>query len=146
MTPSVRHEITVTDDEDDGSWKGHRQREPRVIKTGSFLVRQLKASLAQLLRFRPTGNVLPPIGQRCLILRGKAGYDEGQVGVVSDSTAAMVWVTFRDPLGKHTSIKLKRPSSLMMLDPTIIISQEPNGTLWIHSTCMAKEGNDGDKY
>jgi hypothetical protein len=64
-------------------------------------------------------------------MKGKPGKDEGQVGIVSDTTAAMVWVTYvQDATGKQTSC-LKRPSSLVMLDPGVVASQDRNGTVWI---------------
>jgi hypothetical protein len=131
MTPFVHSEVVVTDVEDDDSYERPRCTGPVVPRTGQLLIRHLRSTLAQFVRLRPNGNVRPKIGQTCLIMRGKAGVDEGQVGIISDTTAAMVWVTFlSDQRGKQSS-KLKRPSSLMMLDPSLMVVQERDGTQWI---------------
>ena len=131
MTPFIQSEVVVTDAEDDDSYERPRSVRPIVPRTGQLLIRHLRNTLAQFVRLHPSGNVRPKIGQTCLIMRGKAGVDEGQVGIVSDTTASMVWVTFlSDHQGKQSS-KLKRPSSLIMLDSRSIVSQDRDGTRWI---------------
>lgn len=53
------------------------------------------------------------------------------MGIVSDTTAAMVRVAYvQDRHGRQVS-KLKRPSSCIMLDPSVTVSQDANGTVWI---------------
>lgn len=131
MTPFIQNDVVVTDSEDDGSCELPRYIGPLIPRTGQLLIRHLRSTLARFIRFRPSGDIRPSIGQTCLIMRGKAGVDEGQVGIISDTTAAMVWVTFlSDQHGKQSS-KLKRPSSLIMLDPSLIVVQDPDGTRWI---------------
>jgi hypothetical protein len=131
MTPFIQNEVVVTDAEDDDSYERPRSVRPIVPRTGQLLIRHLRDTLAQFVRLRPSGNVRPKIGQTCLIMKGKAGVDEGQVGIVSDTTASMVWVTFlSDQHGKQRS-KLKRPSSLIMLDSKLIVVQDRDGTRWI---------------
>jgi hypothetical protein len=129
MTPFAHPENVVSDSEDeDTTWK---TRKALIPQTGTLLIRHLGHALRKLTRFRPIGNAVPQLGQACLIVKGKAGKDEGQVGIVSDTTTAMVWVTYvQEKTGRRIAC-LKRPSSLVMLDPGVVAKQDKNGTLWI---------------
>jgi hypothetical protein len=84
-----------------------------------------------LFRARPRGNKQPEVGQFCLIIKGEIGNDEGQMGIISEQTAVMVRVTYMCKKKEGIATKLKRPSSLVMLDPSVTVVQEKDGTLWI---------------
>jgi hypothetical protein len=131
MSPSLHQEIWVSDVESIDSDNTPRQSRGLIPQTGTLLVRHLKHLSDRLVKCKPRGNRLPKLGQLCLIMKGKAGCDEGQMGIVSDRTAAMVHVTYAsDRRGGQTS-KLKRPSSLIMLDPSLTVIQEKDGAIWI---------------
>jgi hypothetical protein len=131
MSPGPQSEVWVTDSEDEIE---HCVTVPaRVLRpqTGTLLIRQLKHLSDRLFKSRPRGNARPKLGQMCLIMKGKAGCDEGQLGIVSDRTSAMVRVTYaKDRHGEQTS-KLKRPSSLIMVDSRLTLIQEKDGTIWL---------------
>ena len=92
---------------------------------------QIKEKARRLFQARPRGNKQPKLGQMCLVMKGEAGGDEGQMALVSERTPAMVRVTY--VCNKHglTKTKLKRPSSLVMLDPGVTLVQDNDGTMWI---------------
>ena len=64
------------------------------------------------------------------------GVDEGQIGVVSNVTPAMAWVTYPKDQSGGVAMKLKRPGSLIMLDPMVTVSQDVHGTMWIHPVAV----------
>ena len=131
MTPFVHSNPWVSDTEEDNPLPSPRSRKPLIPRTGNLLIRETRRLWSQISRLRPTGNTVPAIGQACLIIKGKAGVDQGQVGIISDTTASMVWVTYlQDHHGQQVS-KLKRPSSLIMLDPGVSVAQDAQGTIWI---------------
>ena len=72
-------------------------------------------------------------------MKGKAGDDEGQVGIISDRTAAMVHVTDASDRHGGRTKKLKRPSSLIMLDQNVTLVQEKDGTVWVRQCAKTKE-------
>jgi hypothetical protein len=131
MTPFIHNNNWVSDAEEDSPPSSPHVQTALVPRTGNFLIRHTKQLWGHITCLRPSGCTVPSIGQACLIVKGKTGVDEGQVGVVSDTAAAMVWVTYRhDHHGRRVS-KLKRPSSLIMLDPGVVVSQDDNGTIWV---------------
>jgi hypothetical protein len=87
----------------------------------------------QLVRVGCRGNSLPPIGQACVVMKGTAGKDEGQMGFVTGKTRAMVEVTYVDETTGKPNVRLKRPSSLVMLEPGLCLAQDPDGAVWIRS-------------
>ena len=140
MTPHVSQSRMVSDSEEDTDEHhqlsgNHRQRPPRLT-TGNLLTRHLRETYSQLTQVGQHGNVLPALGQQCLIIKGKVGVDEGQMGIIVDQTAAMVEVSFiKDNTGQRVS-KLKRPSSLILLETGLTVVQEKNGTVWVQSINM----------
>jgi hypothetical protein len=126
---------------EDGKWSGNdgeTEACPMPMQTGSWqtpkevpLINHIKQLTKRLFQAPPRGNVRPKLGQMCLIMTGETGRDEGQMGIISDQTPCMVRVTYVcDQYGKQRT-KLKRPSSLVMLDPRVTMSQDANGTVWI---------------
>jgi hypothetical protein len=92
---------------------------------------RIKRVAARLFYALPRGNNRPKVGQMCLVMTGETGNDEGQMAVVSDRTTSMVRITYMcNPHGLIKS-KLKRPSSLVMLDPAVTLVQDDDGTMWI---------------
>jgi hypothetical protein len=63
----------------------------------------------QLVRVGCHGNSLPPVGQNCVVMKGTAGKDEGQMGIVTGNTRAMVEVTYVDETTGKPNVRLKRP-------------------------------------
>ena len=87
--------------------------------------------LGQLSRTTLRGNVQPAIGQQCIVMKGVAGQDEGQMGVVTNRSRVMVEVTVAHHTGKGTVTKRKQPSSLIMLEPGLGLVQDVDGTVWV---------------
>jgi hypothetical protein len=79
----------------------------------------------------PHGNNQPELGQFCLVMKGEIGCNEGQMGIISERTTGMVRVTYMCDEQGQMSMKLKRPSSLIMLDSSVTLVQEKNCTLWV---------------
>ncbi len=92
---------------------------------------RIKEIAQRLFLARPRGNKRPKLGQMCLVMKGETGCDEGQMVIVSERTTAMVRVTYVRNKHGLTKTKLKRPSSLIMLDPGVTLIQENDGTMWI---------------
>ena len=144
MSPFLQNEIWVSDVEEDSPQSSPVRTRALIPRTGTLLIRHLKHVTRQLAQYRPHGSTRPELGQKCLIMKGKAGDDEGQVGIISDRTAAMVHVTYAsDQHGGRTS-KLKRPSSLIMLDPDVTLVQKKDGTIWIRQCTKTRGWVDGD--
>jgi hypothetical protein len=117
------------------AWYGD-ERVPLEAKSSEWAKRtvfgtQIKEKARRLFQARPRGNKQPKLGQMCLVMKGEAGGDEGQMALVSERTPAMVRVTY--VCNKHglTKTKLKHPSSLVMLDPGVTLVQDNDGTMWI---------------
>jgi len=158
MTPFQRADLIVSESDDEVS-KPRPRIQARVSQAWRRLRQQSSPGVRKWNRLRPCGNVVPQVGQACLIWKGKTGVDEGQVGVISEATPAMAWVTYPSDGEGGLAMKLKRPGSLIMLDPMITVSQDIHGTLWIRplsaktdlmvtgdSRCDAAENNREYKY
>ena len=100
---------------------------------------QIKQLAKRLFQARPRSNKQPELGQMCLVMKGKAGCDEGQMAIVSERTPVMVRITYVCNQRGGTKTKLKQPSSLVMLDPSVTLVQEKDGTMWIRP-CTSREG------
>jgi hypothetical protein len=92
---------------------------------------QIKEGAKRLFYALPRGNNCPKRGQMCLVMKGETGNDEGQMAIVSECTTSMVRITYVCNQLGLTKTKLKRPSSLIMLDPTVTLVQDKDGTMWI---------------
>ena len=110
MTPQRTHGDTwVSDDENEEEQADEQQRASAQGSAGpdskANMARRWKRKLQQLGRMGNPGNTRPGIGQVCLVMTGKVNQDQGQVGVVTSHTPAMVEVTYgRDAGGKLSTM------------------------------------------
>jgi hypothetical protein len=114
-----------------------QEKAPRSVMKDQAHTR--KSLYQRLTRVEQRGNNRPSIGQNCLIVKGKNGVDEGQMGVITDQTAAMVEVTFLSGKALLPTTRLKRPSSLIMLEPGLIVTQGKDGQVWIQTEKLRNE-------
>ena len=66
-------------------------------------------------------------------MKGIAGLDEGQLGIVTNRSRVMVDVTFAHPSGEGTQTKKKQPCSLVLLEPGLDLVQDAHGTVWVRA-------------
>jgi hypothetical protein len=71
----------------------------------------------------------PKVGEHCIVLVGKAGQDLGQMGRVTDTKAVMVEIAYRGSNEGQILYKNKRPSSLIMLEDGLEVTQHDNGMI-----------------
>ena len=88
-----------------------------------------------MVHMKPQGNACPEIGMHCLIMVGTK-QDRGQMAQVVDRKAQMVGVKFRAAKNRQMEYKVKRPSSLIMLEAGLTMKQDVHGTVWV---CANKE-------
>jgi hypothetical protein len=86
--------------------------------------------IRQLVRVGRAGSQLPLVGQGCLVLRGDEQKDLGQEAVITKRTAARIQISYRDSTGRQAT-RLKHPSSLILLEDGLHVSQDANGSVWI---------------
>ncbi len=84
--------------------------------------------LSALPRMLVRSEKQPTIGQQCLVLKGKPGYNEGQVALVTQRKQCLVEIAFLRPNWKLQT-KLKRPGTLIMLEKGIKVVQDNNGVM-----------------
>jgi hypothetical protein len=87
--------------------------------------------LHRLTRGGPRGNQLPPLGQACLIMTGRGGQEEGQMGIITNRSTAMVEITYLPGHGTKLATKRKRPSSLILLGKNLVVTQQADGSVWV---------------
>ena len=87
--------------------------------------------LMRLGRVGIRGNARPPVGQLCLVMVGSMVDEQGQLGIVTRQASCMVEVAVRPVSGARTVSHMKRPSSLILLEPGLVLVQEKNGSVWI---------------
>jgi hypothetical protein len=92
---------------------------------------QWRRLLHRLTHVGPRGNKRPPLGQSCLIMTGPAGQEAGQMGIVTSHTPAMVEVAFLRTKDIKLVTTRKRPSSLVYLETGLVVTQRPDGSVWI---------------
>jgi hypothetical protein len=102
------------------------RRERRAYRSRNWLSR-----IPWLTRTGVNGNKRPPVGRMCLILKGNAEQDVGQMGVVVRQTRSMVAVVWKDEVTGRTHEKLKQPESLVQLEDGLKVIQDADGMLWI---------------
>ena len=90
-----------------------------------------KSIFCRLTRVKMRGNSRPRIGQRCIVMKGKVGEDEGQMAVVTGSRKVMVEIAWKGGAGGLVRRKLKHPQSLVMLEEGLVVEQSSDGTVWI---------------
>jgi hypothetical protein len=121
----------VTDDEEN---KGNTSEEEMSDQESNAAIEKSPAWWKKIILSLPRMSVrseeLPRIGEQCLVMKGKAGDDEGQVGVVTDRKRCMVEIAFQGPKGDIRR-KLKRPGTLIFLKKGVTVKQDRNGTMWV---------------
>jgi hypothetical protein len=125
-------------------WRGYEEVRPQPVTDGeeseggergpsgvyhgqSRMHRQIQ----RLPWMRPRGNVLPLVGQQCVIVNGDRGRDIGQMGVVTEVKAVMMEITFRHGRDGRMQKGLKRPGSVIMLEDGLELVQGQDGTVWV---------------
>ena len=84
----------------------------------------------RLTRIERADNEMPELGQVCLILIGVEGRDLGQQAVVTARTKVRVHVAYREQNGRRGT-KLKHPSSLILLENGLEMTQDEQGFVWV---------------
>jgi hypothetical protein len=131
MPPLPESKLWTAGDDETIAYEWPDETKSSLLQKETTLRTQFRQLSKRLFRARSRGNVRPKLGQMCLVMIGESGCDEGQMGIVSERTPCMVRVTYIcNQLGKEKT-KLKRPSSLIMLDPNVTLVQEDDGSLWI---------------
>jgi hypothetical protein len=93
----------------------------------------LRKGVHYLMHMEPQGNVLPEVGTRCIVMAGNAGQDCGQMAKVTDQKIQMVGIKYRESNRRRLEYKVKRPSSLIMLEIGLTVKQDihgPYGYVW----------------
>jgi hypothetical protein len=147
MTPRLnldKHQSDSCWSSDDKLCQPHETSAVPIVKKcqRSKMKMRWEYLLGQLSRTTLRGNVQPAIGQQCIIMKGIAGQDEGQMGVITSRSRVMVDVTFAHPTGKGTQTRKKQPCSLVLLEPGLCLVQDSNGSVWVRTvkgTCQQAE-------
>jgi hypothetical protein len=124
----------VTDDETDDACRNDREEtEVEYSKTRTRVAWQerLRKGVRYLMHMEPRGNALPEVGTRCLVMSGTAGQDCGQMAEVTDQKRQMVGIKYRGSNKRRLEYKVKRPSSLIMLEAGLTVKQDIHGTVWV---------------
>jgi hypothetical protein len=144
MTPHLNLEDRLVSDDDTEEENSLARRNEKKQKDPCpekrKFSRRWREKLALLTRVGTRGNTRPQIGQMCLTMVGKINEDVGQIGVITSCTPSMVAVTSLRAVGNVTTTRLKRPSSLILLETGLIVVQELDGSVWIRS-----DSNSADK-
>jgi hypothetical protein len=139
MSPRVtRDDVWVLDDESttEGEHPPQRKDCQSLQLTGiDYVIQSLHKRLKALSRVGPCGNKRPPIGQMCLVMVGKIAGDQGQVGMVTRHTPCRVEISVPVSNGAPSVLYMKKPSSLVMLEPGLMLVQDDDGSVWIRSKC-----------
>ena len=128
----------------DGEWRGYKRTvSPLVTDEESSdegedehargQVNQTSAQqrIQKLPWMGPRGNVLPRVGQQCLVMVGDSGRDIGQVGQVTGVKAVMMEIAYRHGPSGQVRRKHKRPSSVILLEDGLELAQNLDGTVWV---------------
>jgi hypothetical protein len=91
---------------------------------------RLRRGFRHMVRMGPRGNVLPALGTHCIVMVGTK-QDVGQMAQVTDHKAQMVGIKYRGSKNRRMDYKVKRPSSLIMLQAGLTMEQDAQGTVWI---------------
>jgi hypothetical protein len=124
-------------------WVSEEESDEEILATESTEKKQVqlteessatwwRRAMLGLPRMQLRSETLPRIGQQCLVLTGKAGYDEGQVAMIAQQKRCMVEIAFVGPKGDIRR-KLKRPSTLLFLGKGVTVTQEQDGTMWVRA-------------
>jgi hypothetical protein len=125
LTPRQRAEVGIVSEEeldDDGIVERPKHGyEPRSWRNWLQWLTQTGASRKKL----------PPVGQFCLILKGDADKNMGQMGIVLRQTKCMVAIVWKDAKNGRVQEKLKQPDSLIQLEDGLRVVQDADGMLWV---------------
>ena len=125
--------VSNVDEEKDGSLSWQSNEVPEMVFSRKQKFSQSwRKKLSLLIRVGVRGNTRPPLGQMCLVMAGK-NEDLGQIGIVASRTPAMVAITSLRANGANMVTRLKRPSSLILLEAGLTLEQEADGSIWIQS-------------
>jgi hypothetical protein len=124
----VFQEISVDGSETDCDSTRNKRLTPTVTITRQL--QTLSIPIPKWSRVEPRGNMLPTVGEYCFIINGREGDDKGQLGQVSELKLAMIEVKY---VGADNSFtyKLKKPSSLIMLENGLTLTQNRVGTVTV---------------
>ena len=135
MTPHLTRNVRLVSDDDEEEEDSQALRNEKAYKASCPEKRKFskrwREKLALLTRVGPRGNSRPQLGQMCLTMVGKVNDDLGQIGVVTSVTPCMVSITSLRKDGITTATRLKRPSSLILLEAGLTVVQEKDGSIWI---------------
>ena len=138
MSPIPREMYVVTDEETDGASESiseEREEEHDKVRIRTAWQEGLRKGVRHLMRVEPRGNVLPEVGTRCVVMVGNAQQDFGQMAEIVDQKSQMVGIQYRGAKNRRLEYKMKRPSSLMMLEEGLTVRQDIHGTVWV---CVEK--------
>jgi hypothetical protein len=134
MSPVPQETYCVTDDDTDGaSGRINEETEDEHDRRRVRIAWQerLRKGVRHLMRLEPRGNMLPEVGTRCIVMVGNARQDFGQMAEVTDQKVHMVGIKYRGAKNRRLEYKVKRPSSLMMLEAGLTVKQDKHGTVWV---------------
>jgi hypothetical protein len=137
MSPAPRETRAITDEEEtDGSSNvdGYDTDSiPEKRQRRMAWQERLRKGVRHMTRMEPRGNQLPDVGTHCVIVVGNAKQEVGQLAQITEQKAQMVQVQYRGARNRRLESKLKRPSSLIMLEKGLTMRQDEYGTVWICS-------------
>jgi hypothetical protein len=134
MTPTPKETSWVTDEEtDESSIDVENEAAEEQTRTQVRVAWQdrLRRGVRYIRRMRPRGNAMPAVGTHCIVIVGDAKQDLGQMAQVSSRKSKMVEIKYRGKQDRRMDYKMKRPSSLIMLEEGLVLQQDVDGTVWI---------------
>jgi hypothetical protein len=142
MTQMERETGWVTEDEESGvPGTDILNKRPEIAEErSSGILREWRNVFRQLTRVGIRGSKKPRVGQVCLVMKGRAGEDEGQMAVVTGSRKVMVEIAWKGETAGLPIRKLKHPQSLVMLEEGLVLEQMADGVVWIRRT---RQGDTG---
>jgi len=134
MSPVPQETYFVTDDEADGVSESvieETEGEHKKSCIRRAWQERMRKGVRHLMHMEPRGNVLPDVGTRCIVIVGNARQDVGQMAEVTDQKVHMVGIQYRGAKNRRLEYKVKRPSSLIMLEAGLTVKQDKHGTVWV---------------
>jgi hypothetical protein len=74
---------------------------------------------------------MPEVGAQCIVVVGNARQDLGQMAQVTQRKTKMVEIQYRGTKNRRLDHKMKHPSSLIMLEDGLTVTQDEHGTVWV---------------
>jgi hypothetical protein len=134
MTPTPKETSWVTDEETEESVNDGEMGTPEELSTTHIRIawqERLRRGVRYIQRMRPRGNAMPAVGTHCIVIVGDARQDLGQMAQVSSRKSKMVEIKYRGKQDRRLDHKMKRPSSLIMLEEGLVLQQDTDGTVWV---------------